>query len=290
MKPKDLCPCHSGRAAGTCCRLPSDGLPQDGPLVSVIIPTCDRPVLLARALESVLAQTYRNLECIVVNDAGADVQAVLAAYHPCISLSTTVHATRRGLPATRNTALDMARGEIIAYLDDDDRFLPDHLARLVQRLSQPGIRFAYTQAEYVKETVAGAGQAQAGTSAVERTRPYEGWRYSKEMLHVFNYIPVNTWGHWSSLLGEVGPFDTRLGSHEDWEFLLRCARRHGLSQIACVTVEVHQRIEADNMLRRERLNFADVFRRIYALHDDQGDPRIATARQAMLQRIEAGLI
>lgn len=280
-KSQQACKCGSGKPWPRCCGRPESKLAATGPKVTAIVPTYNRPELLARALASIRNQRYQNIEIVVVNDAGTDVGPVVAdncGPRPCRLIH---HEHNRGLAAARNTALRAARGKIMAYLDDDDTWLPDHVARLVAVLRSPGVQFAYTQADFVTET-----HHEGQYTLLERSRPYAGMAYSREWLHVVNYIPVNTWGHWQHVLDEVGYFDERLSNHEDWDFLLRCARNYDIRQIAATTVQVHQRVHSDNMLRREKPRFEEAFRSIYARYDDLGDPKIAAARDVMLKKIQ----
>ena len=83
------------------------------PLVSVVIPTHDRPLMLERAVDSVLRQTYRNVQLIVVDDAST-------AALPAIEGTVVRHARRMGPGAARNTGLAHCSGEFIIFLDDDD--------------------------------------------------------------------------------------------------------------------------------------------------------------------------
>jgi glycosyltransferase involved in cell wall biosynthesis len=94
------------------------------PTFSVVIPTYGRPRFLADAVSSVLAQTYSDFECVVVDDASAE-PATLPA-DPRLRL---VRRDRNGgPPAARNTGIDNARGQYVAFLDDDDVWLPTRLA------------------------------------------------------------------------------------------------------------------------------------------------------------------
>jgi glycosyltransferase involved in cell wall biosynthesis len=252
------------------------------PLVSVLVPTYNRPDLLRRALASIRRQTYRDIEIVVVNDAGRDIAGVLAGLDLGAGIRHVRHAENRGIAAARNSGLAVARGDIIAYLDDDDAFLPDHVATLVSALQGEGVAFAYTEAEFVTE-----GVVLGEWRELERSRPYEQIPYSRERLHVANFIPVNTWGHWRSILARTGNFDESLGNHEDWEFILRCARTFHLTQVRKLTAVVYQRSQPDNIMRRERPRFHDTFQRIYAMHDDLGDPRVAVGRRNMLAQLRA---
>src|SRR5262249_28898416 len=81
--------------------------------VSVIVPTFNRPDLLQRALASVLAQTYRQFEIVVVNDAGTDVENIINEMNSSGKIVYVRHDRNRGLAASRNTAIRLARGTYI---------------------------------------------------------------------------------------------------------------------------------------------------------------------------------
>jgi cellulose synthase/poly-beta-1,6-N-acetylglucosamine synthase-like glycosyltransferase len=100
--------------------------------VSVILPTHNRARLLQRAVASIEAQTFRDFELIVIDDGSGDRTAETLA-----SLAGTVNRisqSHRGVSAARNAGLAHATGELIAFLDDDDRWLPDHLSVVVTLL------------------------------------------------------------------------------------------------------------------------------------------------------------
>src|ERR1043166_3977977 len=119
---------------------------KDSPLVSVIIPTLNRPAMLKDALASIAAQTYTPIEIIVVNDAGVDVECVVSQFKLKHHIVYLKHATHKGLPAARNTGIKAASGDYIAYLDDDDVYYPDHIETLASFLSDSGYKVAYTDA------------------------------------------------------------------------------------------------------------------------------------------------
>lgn len=95
-------------------------------LVSVIIPAFNRSAMLAEAVESVMAQTYRNFEIIICNDGSSDdtgsLADALAIRHP--GVVTAVHQPNRGAGPAREAGRQRARGEFIQYLDSDDLLLP----------------------------------------------------------------------------------------------------------------------------------------------------------------------
>lgn len=106
------------------------------PLVSVIIPAYQQADFLGRAIQSVLEQSYCNLELIVVDDHSPDHTAAVAQQFTDGRLRYLAHDRNRMLAAARNTGLRAARGEIIALLDADDYFERDKLALHVKCLQQ----------------------------------------------------------------------------------------------------------------------------------------------------------
>jgi glycosyltransferase involved in cell wall biosynthesis len=115
-----------------------------GPVtVSVIITTFNRSALVVEAIDSVLAQTYRDFEIIVVDDGSTDdTRAVLARYGDRIR---AIHQANAGLNAARNAAVDVARGEYFALLDDDDLWEPGKLelsVRLLERYPRAAFVFS----------------------------------------------------------------------------------------------------------------------------------------------------
>jgi len=124
------------------------------PKVSVIIPTYNRPDLLFRAIESVLDQTYASLECIVVDDGSpADSSSVVEKFGDD-RLRYFEHETNQGASAARNTGIQHARGEYIAFLDDDDEWLPTKLDKQVEFFFKQSddIGLIYTWMNYRKQS------------------------------------------------------------------------------------------------------------------------------------------
>ncbi|MCS6881932.1 MAG: glycosyltransferase family A protein [Oscillochloridaceae bacterium] len=104
------------------------------PLVSVIIPTFNRADLLPQTIESCLAQTYRNLEVIVVDDGSTDATAeVVARYGPKVIY---VKQDRQGVGRARRRGVQQASGEYITFLDSDDLMLPTKIERQAQVLAE----------------------------------------------------------------------------------------------------------------------------------------------------------
>src|SRR3972149_8781618 len=116
------------------------------PMVSVIVPTYNRPDMLGDCLDSINGQTYSNLEVLVVNDGGQEVEKIISNSNKGGNVRYIRHLTNRGLAAARNSGIRAAKGKYIAYLDDDDIYYPDHIETLVEFLEQSHYMVAYTDA------------------------------------------------------------------------------------------------------------------------------------------------
>jgi glycosyltransferase involved in cell wall biosynthesis len=122
------------------------------PEVSVIIPTYNRAALLREAVASVKAQTYRDFEIVVVDDASTDTTfEALAAWRDVRVLR---QAGRRGVAAARNLGVAAARGQWLAFLDSDDLWLPEKLARQMAYLAdRPGLSLCQTDETWMRHGV-----------------------------------------------------------------------------------------------------------------------------------------
>ena len=108
------------------------------PLISVVIPTLDRPELAQGAIKNVLDQSYDNLEVIVVEDGSTSTVDEFISGLGDNRVIYASHETNRGLGATRNTGMSLAKGEYIAFLDDDDRWLENKIRLQVDIMKKCG--------------------------------------------------------------------------------------------------------------------------------------------------------
>jgi len=122
------------------------------PRIGVVIPTYNRATLLPRAMRSVLAQTFADLELIVVDDASADGSADVAERCEDPRVRVTRLATNGGVSHALNQGIAATRGEFVTFLGDDDEWLPELMERLVARLDGDGgsvFSVAYSDARVV---------------------------------------------------------------------------------------------------------------------------------------------
>ena len=260
----------------------------DGPTISVVVRTKDRPALLAEALASLAEGTYRRAEVVVVNDGGAPPE--LPEDFP-LPLRRVDLAEDLGRAEAANAGVAAATGEWIAFLDDDDLAAPEHLAVLAGAASAAGVRAVYSDAAVVTYELADSSGADGagGWREVERRLPYSR-DFDPDLLLVDNYIPFNTILFERSLLDELdrvpakagtgpadsGPFDPSLPIFEDWDFLIRLAARTPFHHVRRVTCEYrHFRGAGHHALGdrpRERADFLSLKARVIAKHREHLPP------------------
>lgn len=188
-------------------------------LISVILPTRRRPLLLPRAVGSVLAQTHANFELIVVDDNEPDGRAetwkVLAPWMNDIRLKVIVNDCRQNVAKARNLGLEHASGEWVTYLDDDDAYRPTKLARQLEIA-------ASTSAPLV---VCGAVFHLRGRTREVQTGSEE-WKMTDLLFRARWNTPL-------LLHRRVGGFRfcEDLANGEDVEFALRLLRQSGWSRV-----------------------------------------------------------
>jgi tetratricopeptide (TPR) repeat protein len=253
----------------------------EAPLVSVVVPTQNRLPMLRDALESVCAQTYRNWEAIVVNDGGEDISTVLKSLpaDAAARISSIRSPHPRGQASARNSGVAAVRGDIVAFLDDDDRYKPNHLDSLVAGLRGSGAAVGYTRAEAVWE------QLVEGKRVDLKRGPASPWyRYSRALLLVRNCMPIDNWAVRRECFEHYGNFDESLPCAEDWDLLLRFSAHVDFHQIAEMSTEVHVRDEAvDSVSKRNRLR--PVCELLYRRYGAMGHELVALARELYLKSL-----
>jgi hypothetical protein len=182
-----------------------------GPLVSVVTPTT-RPDRLKRAIESVRAQRYDNWELLVVGDAGrADTRAVADALGD--QRISYLESARPNESAARNQGLEHARGELIAYLDDDNLMDPGWLHAVVWAFEQrPDVDTLYG-ALVADDELRFAGKSSGGHPVIW----FHPW--SRDSLRQSNIADMSSMAHRAGL--PEAWLDERLEGVVDWDLLLR---------------------------------------------------------------------
>lgn len=243
------------------------------PLVTVIVPTFNRWDLLPDALRSLQAQTYPAWEAVVVNDGGEPPRGEAVRLFDDPRIRYVEHPRNRGLAQARNTALSLAAGEWIAYLDDDDVFHPDHLEAAVGALLSHDWDVAYTDVCRATCEVSG------GACRVLRTEDLALPEFDPEAFWRGNFIPVLCVVHRRSCLDRTGLFDPRLRILEDWDLWLRMSECYWFHHIPRVTCQVRVRGDGSNMMERENRRLdAEVKAQIYRKYLE--DPAMGQGHRA----------
>ena len=217
------------------------------PHVSVILPTYNRKGGLMRALQSLVAQDYPVFDVVVINDGGSDVQDVIETFDDKLDLTYIKQAKNRGPAAARNRGLECARGSYIAYLEDDDRYLPHHVSLLTTLAGMyPDCVGWYTSSIELKVKLINNQfhlQGQPGKTGSPFNRA--------ELLEDYDYIRHNTLMH-PKWIAECEAYDEHLMALEDWEYQLRMSRYGSFRFFGRVTVEHTVRIGSPAQHRGDR--------------------------------------
>lgn len=185
------------------------------PAVSVIIATRNRAEMLKDAITSVQAQSFQGWELIIVDDASTDQtkRVVQRIARDDARIRYVRHERQGGVSKARNAGIADATGRYIAFLDDDDQYVPDKLAAQVVHLDRcPQVGFIYGQNEWVDRHGKSLG-----------VQPQQGITTLRELVE-HCAIPLQTVMVRRELLSQVGGFNERLSIGEDYDLWLRLAR------------------------------------------------------------------
>ncbi len=181
---------------------------ESNPLVSVVIPCYNYGKYLSEAIDSVLQQTWRNVEIIVVDD-GSDASETIDILNGLKKTRTTVIRQKNGkLPKARNTGIRAAKGKFICCLDADDKLRPTYLEKCVRRMENDGL------------DICGSLQQNFGDNeSILDPGPFRLQRLFRENCLIVSSVFSR------SLWEQIGGYDeSMIHGFEDWEFWLRAAK------------------------------------------------------------------
>lgn len=214
------------------------------PKISVVIPVYNGEKTIRETLESVIQQTFSDLEILVINDGSQDdtLKVVQQISDPRIQVISYSNA---GLAASRNRGIALATGEYVAFIDADDLWTADKLEAQLKALeSNPEAALAYSWTNFIDE----AGQfLQTGSHRSE-----SGWVYEKLLTFFFlengsNFLIRR------SVFEQVGTFDESLKASEDWDMCLRIAAHYPFVVVPAPQVLYRQPADSmsTNVVRQE---------------------------------------
>lgn len=189
------------------------------PLITVVLPTYNRTGSLSKSIQSVLDQTYTNFELLVIDDASTDNTREVVSRIDDPRIKYIEHEVNQGPSVARNTGIEKANGNIIAFQDSDDEWFPEKLQKQVSAFdtapSDVGVvytgmwRIVNDERRYIPYT----GVA-----------PKEGDISSSIMR--FNFISTQMAAVQKKCFDEVGKFDEKLDALTDWELWIRIANHY----------------------------------------------------------------
>ncbi len=242
----------------------------------MVIPTWNRAGLVARAVRSALSQDWPALEVLVVDDASQDDTQARLAELDDPRLRVIRQPRNGGVARARNRGIAEARGDLIAFLDSDDEWLPGKLRLQVEalRAAPPGVALVYGG---VEELVPGGPPVIARPQAFGRVFPAI---LERNVLHGFGSNGMVR----REALEAVGGFDPDMPAAEDWEFLMRAARFFDVTAADAPVMRYHNAADVhEGAIRRSRAARANLEARRMLLQRWRPELRAAGLETAFLK-------
>lgn len=207
------------------------------PLVSVITPTYKRPEKLPRAIASVLNQTYSNVEIIIVDDNNPETDArkrteeIMSTYAGNPRVRYIKHEKNKNGSAARNTGARYSQAKYVAFLDDDDEFLPEKIAAQVKRLEELPDEYAvcYTKVVFEKEN--------GNISESKENR--EGDLFFDALTRELSFQAGSNLFIRKEVFDSIGGFDETFKRSQDKEVVTRLLQHHKIAYAPVKGVLAH---------------------------------------------------
>jgi glycosyltransferase involved in cell wall biosynthesis len=214
------------------------------PKVSVIIPSYNTAPLIARCLDTVMAQTFQDFEAIVVNDGSPDTPELEKVLQPYMDRIVYIKQENKRCAGARNTAIRQARGEYLAFLDSDDTWYPDHLASQMQQFADdPSLDLVYCDSLMV-------GDPARESRFMERC-PSSGPATFDSLIVERCQIPISTVVARKQAIVKAGGFDEKLQRCDDYDMWVRTAF-HGAKIGYIRKLTVHMYIGRPGSMSQEK--------------------------------------
>ncbi len=202
-------------------------MPRSDELVSVVIPFFDRTVLLPRTLKSVIEQTHENLDIILVDDGSKEDTVEVLAKIPDERIRLLRHDRNLGVSAARNTGMKAARGAYISFLDSDDEMFPTKIEKQLAQLKRSGDEgtISYCLSEVysdIEEKVTNLHDfCQEGDLLHSALKGSAKTSVGTGLCILMNELLLT-----KEQMLSVGGFNEKFRMHEDWELLIRLAKKY----------------------------------------------------------------
>ncbi len=215
----------------------------DGPIVSVIIPTYNRPNLLSQAIKSAINQIYTELQIIVVNDGGCDVSSIIKQFSDS-RIQLIDRRENRGKAYSLNEAIAEAKGKYIAYLDDDDIYYPDHINCLVEAMeNNSDCQAAYSDSYKTYYQILPDGSRIVLSKVLESSRDFD-----RMFILYFPEIEHLSLMHTKEILDKTGTYNEQLRLLTNWDMIRRLVFYTDFYHVARITGEFFRPAEEDDRI------------------------------------------
>ncbi len=218
------------------------------PVVTIIIPAYNAARFIAEAINSVLNQTVKNIELIIVDDGSTDGQnAIIEKIISDDKRARLISQRNSGVSAARNKGIEMSRGQYLAFLDADDVWLPDNLALKIEKFAQHDYGLVHSNGEVIDENGIPTGTILEGR---------EGFLLDDLLLWNGTQIPgPSSILVKKTVIEETGLFDTRLSTSADQDFFIRVSAKYEIGK-------------TDNISWRYRIHNSNMHKNISAMEHD----------------------
>ena len=247
-------------------------------LFTIIVPTHDRPLLLQRTLESLAAQTCQDFNVVIVADSAAYIPPYQQLQSFTGRFTYIIRSGENGPAASRNMGLQVADGDYIVFLDDDDTFRPSHLEGLARSIggARPELLFCDFQIQNEDRTVYPPTALSSQSVSIADV--------TTDSVYVRNRIPNSCVVYRRDVVATIR-HETGLILYEDWDFLLAAIKGRKLRHVALDTVVIHksQATAPENMRRGNSRDdkIVEVMLELYRKHPGP-TPQVRQTRQALL--------
>lgn len=229
-----------------------------GPLVSVIIPVYNRADTIQRAIDSVLNQSYRELELIVVDDDSTDNTVEIVRTYQDKRLRLLCLDNNRGANYARNTGIRAASGDYIAFQDSDDEWMADKLTIQLEYMLENNRKVSFSPYLLYDGT-----EVKTVPDLTENTTYYED--NMTDILRKRNMISTQTLMVCREVFQRAGIFDESFNRFQDYEFAIRLVQNY---KIGCIKEPLVRVYRMKDSITNDKTALADACKKIMVKHVD----------------------
>lgn len=227
--------------------------------VSVIIPTYKRSEDIIRAVDSVLNQTIKSFEVIVIDDNGLDTEEgkktaiAMEKYKNDPKVIYIQHQRNKNGSAARNTGIRVAKGRYISFLDDDDAYMPERLEKMIKKMDSLDESWGACYTGYVKHRQNGIDQFSAETA--------EGDLFVQALMRSLYIGTGSNLFFRRETIHEIGYFDESFKRNQDLEYLVRVLEKYRIAYVPGILMEAFFDIRTSNLTHQQNIERETIFRK-----------------------------